>query len=84
MPIVSRFYGIVIKMFFRQSEHNPPHLHAQYGEHVAIFDLRTCEMLEGDFPRRAQSLTTEWMKLYQKELLRMWDTNRIEQLPPLN
>ena len=35
MPVLSRFYGIIIRMYFQQSEHNPPHIHAIYGEHVA-------------------------------------------------
>ena len=34
MPVIARFYGMVIKMYFRQSEHNPPHIHAIYGECV--------------------------------------------------
>lgn len=38
MPEISRFYGIVIRMFFKPKEHNPAHIHALYGEHVGIFD----------------------------------------------
>ena len=38
MPTISIFYGIVIQMFWR--DHNPPHFHALYGEHEAVFDLR--------------------------------------------
>lgn len=52
MPEISRFYGIVIKMFFKPKEHEPSHLHALYGEHVGIFDLQTMEMTEGDDRRR--------------------------------
>ena len=44
MPEICRFYGIVIKMFFKPKEHEPSHLHALYGEHVGIFDLQTMEM----------------------------------------
>ena len=39
MPEISRFYGIVIKMFFKPKEHEPSHIHALYGEHIGIFDL---------------------------------------------
>jgi hypothetical protein len=49
MPIISTFYGIIIKMYFQQSEHNPPHFHAIYGEYVGAFDIKTLEMVEGDF-----------------------------------
>lgn len=38
------FYGIVIKMFFKPKEHEPSHIHALYGEHIGIFDLKTLEM----------------------------------------
>lgn len=39
MPVISRFYGVVIKMYFRQSEHNPPHIHALYGECIGAIDI---------------------------------------------
>ena len=61
MPEICRFYGIVIKMFFKPKEHEPSHLHALYGEHIGIFDLKTMKMTEGDLPTRAQQLVQEWM-----------------------
>lgn len=45
MPILSRFYGIVIKMYFLQSEHNPPHIHAFYNDYLAAIDYMTGEVL---------------------------------------
>jgi hypothetical protein len=39
MPEISRFFGIVIKMFF--DDHNPPHFHAEYGDDLALIDIRT-------------------------------------------
>ena len=47
MPVLSRFYGIIIRMYFIQAEHNPPHIHAIYGEDAAAIALRTGELLEG-------------------------------------
>ena len=44
MPVLSRFYGIIIRMYFQQSEHNPPHIHAIYGEHVAAIDFQKKEL----------------------------------------
>ena len=55
----SRFYGIVIKMFFKPKEHEPSHIHALYGEHIGIFNLQTMEMTEGDLPKRARELVKE-------------------------
>ena len=50
MPVLSRFYGITIRMYFQQAEHNPPHIHALYGEEVAAIDIQTGEVLEGYLP----------------------------------
>ena len=83
MPEISRFYGIVIKMFFKPKEHEPSHIHALYGEKVGIFSLQTLEMTEGDLPIRAKDLVLEWLSKHQKELLDMWKTQRIEKLPPI-
>ena len=83
MPEISRFYGIVIKMFFKPKEHEPSHIHALYGEHVGIFDLNTMKMTEGDLPVKAQDLVGEWLKVNSDNLQKMWDTQEIEKLPPL-
>ena len=47
MPVISRFYGIIIRMYFLQSEHNPPHIHAIYGEDVAALEIQTGNIIEG-------------------------------------
>ena len=83
MPEISRFYGIIIKMFFKPKEHEPSHIHALYGEHVGIFDLKTMEMTEGDLPIKAQGLIKEWLSRNQESLLQMWDSQKLRKLPPL-
>lgn len=83
MPVITRFYGIVIKMYFSQSEHGIPHFHAIYGEYNAVFDIQTVEMMEGDLPVRAYRLVKEWGLHYQQELLRMWNSNEFSRLPGL-
>ncbi len=80
---VSRFYGIVIKMFFKPKEHEPSHIHALYGEYVGMFDIKTHEMTDGDLPQKAQNLVKEWLALNDKKLQEMWDTQTITKLPPL-
>ena len=70
-------------MFFKPKEHEPSHLHALYGEHVGIFDLKTMKMTEGDLPKKAQELVQEWMELNQDKLLDMWASQQLEKLPPL-
>ena len=83
MPEISRFYGIVIKMFFKPKEHEPSHIHALYGEHVGVFDLQSRKMTDGDLPAKAQELVREWLEQYYAELQKMWDTQIIRRLPPL-
>lgn len=82
MPEITRFYGIVIKIFFR-NEHNPPHIHAIYGEYNGLIDISTLEMIEGDLPSKALELVREWAKQYQTELMTMWEQQKLEKLPPL-
>ncbi len=60
MPVLSRFYGIIIRMYFQQAEHNPPHIHALYGEDMAAIDIQTGEVLEGHLPPKALSMVREW------------------------
>jgi hypothetical protein len=74
---------MIIKMYFRQSEHNPPHVHAIYGEYIGLIDIQTLEMFEGDLPPKALSLVKEWMSLHKDELLNIWKTQRFIELPPL-
>ena len=69
MPVIARFYGVVIKMYFRQSEHNPPHIHAIYGEYIGAIDIRTSDMLEGDLPKRALKMVQEWVSQHERELM---------------
>ncbi len=49
MPILSRFFGIIVRMYYR--EHNPPHFHVSYNEHDAIISIETLEILEGHLPK---------------------------------
>lgn len=83
MPEISRFYGIVIKMFFKSKEHEPAHIHAIYGEYIGVFDLQTHEMTDGDLPTKAQELVKEWLDIYSVDLQKMWDTQLLDKLPPL-
>jgi hypothetical protein len=81
MPVITRFYGILIKMYFR--EHGTPHFHAIYGEYNGVFDIKTLEMIEGDLPGRAQRMIQEWATAYQTELTTMWHDQAYRKLPGL-
>jgi len=81
MPELTRFYGLIVKMFFK--DHAPPHIHVIYGECVAVYDIATQEMTEGDIPARGQSLVKEWLSLHSQDLLDIWNTQKFRKLPPL-
>lgn len=69
MPVISRFYGILIAMYF--NDHNPPHFHAKYSGHEAIFDF-SGELIEGSLPNRASKLVKDWLSLHEEELSENW------------
>ena len=71
MPEISRFFGIVIKMFF--DDHNPPHFHARYGSYKAAIRIRDFTVLEGLLPPKALGLVMEWVAIHKDELLKEWE-----------
>lgn len=83
MPEICRFYGIIIKMYFRKSEHNPPHFHALYGEYMSEFAIQTGEMLAGDLPDKAVTMVQEWAAMHKDELMKIWESQSFEPILPL-
>ena len=86
MPVISSFYGIDIKLYFR--DHFPPHFHAFYGEFSVEISIDDLTVLAGALPRRAMSLVRQWAELHREELLAEWERawngvhpNRIDPLP---
>ena len=78
MPVLSRFYGIIIRMYFQQSEHNPPHFHATYQGYNATFDMDG-ELREGEMPTKQIKLISAWTELHKDELLANWQLAISEQ-----
>ena len=85
MPELSRFYGIVIKMYY--NDHNPPHFHAEYGSDAMVVDLNTLAIIGGRIPPRATGLVMEWAAQHQAELQQAWDQARnmepLDRIDPL-
>jgi hypothetical protein len=79
MPEISRFYGIVIGMFYH--EHRPPHFHVRYGEHEAVIRINDLVLTEGRLPPRVLGLVVEWAARHRAELLENWEA--IEDRRPL-
>ena len=84
MPEISRFYGIIIKMYFLSSEHNPPHIHAIYNKNIAIIDIQTLEVIEEEIPKRALRLVKEWVFIHRNEIKDIWETQQFKKIDPLN
>jgi len=66
MPVVARFYGIVIKMYYL--DHAIPGFHSVYPGYNGVFAIDTVEMIEGEYPSRARKVLSEWAHMYRDEL----------------
>lgn len=80
MPEICRFLGIIIYIYY--NDHNPPHFHAEYGKHRAIFSIKDLRQIDGKLPPRVVSLVLEWAFLHRDELLTDWELARSKS--PLN
>jgi hypothetical protein len=82
MPELSRFFGIIIRMYF--GDHNPPHFHAIYQEDSAEYDIQTLEVIRGKLPSRAHSLVLEWASLHRAELFNAWkQASTMQEIKPI-
>lgn len=79
MPIISAFFGIVIRMFWK--EHGVPHFHAQYGDDQVVIGIDPLAVIAGSLQPRALALVMEWASQHQAELLSNWELCRENQHP---
>lgn len=74
MPIISMFYGIIVRMYLIDNQHhNLPHFHAKYAEYEASIRIDDGEVLAGELPRKQLRLVQAWLELHQDELLADWE-----------
>jgi hypothetical protein len=85
MPELSRFFGIVVAMYYK--DHERPHFHAKYAGQTGVFSLPDLRLIEGSLPKRVISLVLEWAFDHRDELTRDWELARAKQplvpIPPL-
>jgi hypothetical protein len=74
VPTIAVFYGIMIRMYWR--DHSPPHLHAIYQGFEALIALQTAEVIGGSLPLNALRIVQEWVLLRQSELMDNWQRGR--------
>lgn len=87
MPEISRFFGIIIYMYFK--DHFPPHFHAEYNGEEAQFSIETGNIIKGDLPRKQSRLIQAWVELHREELMfnyveTMKDNGVLRKIQPLN
>ena len=82
MPIISMFYGIIIRMYLLDEQHhNLPHVHAKYAEFEASVNLVDGDVLAGELPRKQLRLVQAWIELHRDELMADWELARSGELP---
>jgi len=72
MPELSRFFGIVIRMYVEAGPHHTPHFHAYYQESVAVFGIEPIETIAGELPLRQRRLVEAWAEIHRGELRENW------------
>ena len=85
MPTISRFYGIIIRMYFLPKEHNPPHIHVIYDDETFSISIKDMKIIDGELnpTTRVLSMVKEWITLHQDKLLEMWETQVFQEIEPL-
>lgn len=79
MPEISRFLGLVIRMYYQ--DHNPPHFHVTYNNYEASIEIEDFSIMTGDLPPRIYGIIVEWASLHKKELLANWKkSQKLQQL----
>lgn len=82
MPEISRFFGIIVRMFSEPSgQHHAPHFHVVYQDQIAVYTIDPIELISGSLPRRQQRLIEAWAELHQAELMADWARLKAGQLP---
>lgn len=82
MPIISMFYGIIIRLYVLDNKHHGiPHIHARYAEYEASINIEDGEILAGELPRKQLRLVQAWIELRRDELMADWHLAAIGESP---
>lgn len=77
MPIVSQFYGIIIRIYFKDTEqHYLEHIHVQYNEFDSVYSIKDLKVLEGKLPSKQHKLVVAWMEIHKDELRALWEVSQ--------
>ncbi len=81
MPTICMFFGIIIRMYCGKAEHNPPHFHVYYNEFKGTVDIKKCEFMESNLPKRQSKLVLAWAEIHKEELMADWQLASNGELP---
>jgi hypothetical protein len=74
MPTISMFYGVLIRMFFYDTDkHNVPHVHAEFQGQVAVYSVPQGDLLAGSLPPKKHKMVVAWIAIHEDELMADWD-----------
>ena len=74
MPVISMFYGIIIKMFyFDNQQHSCPHIHVIYQDESVVIEIPSGNLLEGSLKTNKMKLVQAWIEIHQDELMADWE-----------
>lgn len=74
MPVISRFFGVIVAIYW--NDHAPPHFHAKYSGDEGVIDIQTGKLIKGKLSDRTLKLIEEWRSLHIRELLEDWELAR--------
>ncbi|MCI8411631.1 MAG: DUF4160 domain-containing protein [Clostridia bacterium] len=77
MPIISQFYGIIIRVYFNDTEkHYLEHIHVQYNEYDAVYSIKEGSVIEGKLPKKQHKLVAAWIEIHKDELKALWEVSQ--------
>ena len=82
MPEISRFYGVIVYMFY--NDHQPPHFKVKFGEYEANVLIENGNILNGELPLAKIKLVQAWAEIHKEELLSIWKTKQFHKVKPLS
>ena len=83
MSVISKFYGMTVKVFMSGYYKDTPRIYVLYGDYVGVIEINTAVMIEGDLPETGLQLVQEWIQENQHALDKMWETQHVIAIPPL-
>lgn len=73
MPVISMFYGIIVRMFYMDNKkHHHPHVHVEYQDFKAVIQIPDGNIIAGDFPSSKLKLVQAWVEIHREDLISDW------------